>query len=255
MERPVAPQSADKLMKNGLSLFIHGFKHILGILLIQTFSIVVLFVLLFSITISFYDSHSSDTVQLKFLISLILSSLFIVTVQLGFIASFTAKFWAIIHNTHITTRLAFKVGIIKSLPLLGWLVIYIAVVATGLMLLFAPGLILMTSLFMGVALIIQNHLSPVEAIKISHRLVWPHLRRTMFYIFVSSCITLIVYLMTIYPLGLLITYLIADNPMLVGIIDIARYVLIVMLVPLFVALMIPYYMDLLLRSDNPPAQP
>ncbi len=247
---PATPQSIDKLLESGFKLFKTGFRDILAILLTQTISMLVLSVLMFILTISIFDLTSGNLIEANFISCVILSSLVILTVELGFIAAFTAKFWATAHNTSITCKHAYTVGVKKAFPLMIWLLIYLLVVSTGLMILFVPGLILMVSLSMGAALIIQNHLSPVEAIKISHKLVWPHLQRTLFYLFLAALITLTTYFVTIFPLGILISYITNQNPMLSGIINLARYVLIVMLVPLFVALIIPYYMDLLLRQKN-----
>lgn len=247
-QAPSEAQTADKLLAAGLKLFKTGFKDILVILLTQTISILALFIVLFTLTMSLYDSSSADFFQYRFIICLVLSSLFVLSVQLGFIAAFTAKFWAIMHGTRITTSHAYAVGFRKAIPLLAWLIVYVLIVATGLMILVIPGLILMVSLFMGVALIIQNHYSTFEAIRISHKMVWPYLRRTLFYLVASVVITLAAYFVTIFPLGVFISYLTNNNPMLSGMIELARYALIVMLVPLFVAMLIPYYMDLLIRQ-------
>lgn len=251
MEQPPAtPQSIDKLLGAGFRLFKTGFKDILGILLTQTVTMLVLFVALFSLTISLFDNTSTNIFQTDFIICLILSSLLILAVELGFIAAFTAKFWAIEHQSKITSLHAYAVGAKKALPLLVWLITYMAIASTGLMILVVPGIVLMISLFMGAALIIQDHFSTVEAIRTSHKLVWPHLRRTLFYLVLSAVITLAAYFVTIFPLGMLISYITNNNPMLSGIIDLAKYALIVILVPLFVALITPYYMDLQVRLKN-----
>ena len=247
---PTTPQTVDRLLESGFRLFKTGFKDILGILLTQTISMLGLFVALFSLTISLFDNTSTTLFQTDFIVCLILSCLLLLAVELGFIAAFTSKFWAIIHNSKITSAHAYAVGAQKALPLLVWLISYVLLVATGLMILFVPGLVLMVSLFMGAALIIQEHFSTVGALKTSHKLVWPYLRRTLLYLVVSVSITLAAYFATIFPLGMLISYITNNNPMLSGITDLARYALIVILVPFFVALIIPYYMDLQLRRQN-----
>lgn len=249
-QMPATPQTIDKLLESGFKLFKSGFKDILGILLTQTITMLVLFVFLFSLTISLYDNTSTDFFQTNFIVCLILSSLLILAVELAFIAAFTAKFWAIVHHSKITSTHAYVVGAAKALPLLAWLITYLLIVTTGLMILFIPGLVLIVSLFMGAGLIIQGHFSTIEAIKISHKLVWPYLRRTLLYLAMSALITLAAYFATIFPLGMFISYITNNNPMLSGVIDLARYALIVILVPLFVALIIPYYMDLLARQQN-----
>lgn len=251
MEQQAAmPQPVGDLLRAGFHLIRTGFGGILGMLLTQTICITALFVVLFSMTISLYDSSSPDIFQTGFIICLILSSLLILAVQLGFIAAFTAKFWAVSHGSAITSTQAYASGFSKALPLLLWLVLYILIVSTGLMLLFVPGLVLMVSLFMGAGLIIQNHISVPDAIKISHRLVWPYLRRTLLYLSLAILIVVVTYFATIFPLGLFIGYITSNNPMLSGIFDLVRYVLIVMLAPLFVALIIPYFMDLLQLQKN-----
>ena len=249
-EPSATPQSTGQLLLAGIHLFRTGFREVLGILLTQTITILVLFVVLFSLTVSLYDSTSANRFQFDFIASLILSSLFILAVQLGFIASFTAKFWAHIHNTQMTTAHAYAVGIRKALPLLIWLLAYVAIVSTGLLLLFVPGLILMVTLFMGGPLVIQDHYSTLAAIKASHKLVWPSLRQTLLYLVTAALITTVAYFVTIFPLGMFIAYLTNHNPMLSGVISLVRYALIVMLAPLFVALVIPYYMCLLRRQQG-----
>ncbi len=250
MERtPATPQSIDKLLATGFRLFRTGFRDILGILLTQTISVLALFVVLFSLTMSLYDNSSTTIFQPRFIIGLVMSSLLILAVQLAFIASFTAKFWACAHQTSISSAHAYAVGAQKALPLLAWLISYLLIVWTGIILFVVPGLILAVSLFMGAALIIQDHYSTPAAIKTSHKMVWPYLRRTLLYLVLSAGATLIIYFVTLYPLGLFVSYITSHNPMLNGILDIARYALIVMLVPLFIALIIPYYMDLL-RLDQ-----
>ena len=248
-EPPAAPQSTDQLLLAGIHLFWTGFREVLGILLTQTITILLLFVVLFSLTLSIYDSTSADRFQFDFIAGLVLSGLIILAVQLGFIAAFTAKFWAHIHNTQMSTAHAYRVGINKALPLLAWLLMYVAIVATGLLLLFVPGLILMVTLFMGGPLIIQHHYSTLAAIRTSHKLVWPSLRQTLLYLVTAAIITLIAYFVTIFPLGMFIAYLTNNNPMLTGIISLLRYALLVLLTPLFVALVIPYYMCLLRRQQ------
>lgn len=247
---PVAPQPIGKLLESGFKLFKTGFKDILGILLTQTISMLVLFIALFSLTISLLDHTSTQLFQTNFIISMILSCLLLLMVELGFIAAFTTRFWAIIHNSEVTTAHAYAIGAQKALPLLIWWISYLLIVSTGLMILFVPGLVLMVTLFMGAGLIIQSHYSIIEALKTSHKLVWPQLRRTLLYLSVSAVITLSAYFATIFPLGMLISYITNNNPMLSGIIDLAKYVLIVILAPLFVALVIPLYMDLQLRQKN-----
>lgn len=248
--QPAIPQPIDDLLRHGFHLFRTGLKEILGILLLQTISILVLFVVLFSLTVSLLDNTAAIPFQPDFILCVVLSSLVVLAIQLGFIATFTTKFWAIAHHTTTTAAHAYAVGIKKALPLLAWLITYLVLVSLGLVVLFVPGLLLMVSLFMGAALIIQDHYSVLAAIKASHQLVWPYLRRTLLYLFLSISITLAIYFATIYPLGLFISYLTGDNPMLSGIFDLARYALIVMLVPLFVALIIPYYMELLQLQKN-----
>jgi len=243
-QAPAALQDTDKLLQTGLRLFKSGFRDILGILLVQTISMLVLIVILFSLTISLYDYTSTDFFQFNFIVSLGLSTLLILMVELGFIAAFTSKFWAIAHQTTITTSHAYRVGINKALPLLIWSLSYLSIVAAGLLLLFIPGLILMVSLFMGAALVIQDHYSTLGALKASYHMTWPYLRRTLFYLVISILLTITVYFATIFPLGMLLSYITNNNPMLSGVFDLAKYALIVMLVPLFVALIIPYYMDL-----------
>lgn len=244
------PLAIDNLLLDGFKLFKMGFMDVLGILLSQTLSLIILFVGLFSITMSFYGHSTLTTLPVSFIISMVISILIILMVQLGFVAAFTTKFWAIAHQNKISSSQAYRLGIRKALPLLVWMVIYLLIVWTGLLLFFVPGLVLATSLFMGAALIIQDHHTCLGAVKTSHKMVWPYLRQTLFYIVVAAGITLGLYFVTLYPLGLFVSYLTSNYPMLNGILDIARYALIVMLVPLFVALMIPYYMALLRLAQN-----
>jgi len=248
------PLACRELLINGFKLFKTGFRDILGILISQTLSLIALFVVLFSLSMTFYGNGTINTLPTEFIFSVVISILIILLVQLGFIASFTTKFWAIAHHKSISSGQAYRLGIRKALPLLAWVLVYIIIVSTGLMLFFIPGLILGVALFMGAALIIQDHHSPLDAFKASYKMVWPYLRQTLFYLFVSAGITLLIYFLTLYPLGLLLSYLTINYPMLHGILDIARYALIVILVPLFVALIIPYYMEQLKldqgRSDK-----
>lgn len=243
-QQPATPQTVDKLLEAGFQLFRHGFKDILGILIAQTISMLALFVVLFAITISLTTNMSPDKFEPGVAISLILSSLLVLTVQLGFIAAFTAKFWAISHDKQISSAHAYAVGFKKAIPLLLWLMLYLLIVAVGLVLLVVPGLVLLISLFMGAGLIIQDHISILEAIKMSHRMVRPYLRRTLLYLSFSLLITIIAYFATVFPLGIIISYLTSNQPMLSGIFVPAKYALIVILVPLFVSFMIPYFRDL-----------
>lgn len=248
INQPSSHIDTQQLLATGFKLFKTGFREIWTILLTQTLSLLVLFVVLFGITISFFGGSSITTLPTEFVVSLFASILIILLVQLGFIASFTTKFWAIAHGHHSTSSHAYGIGIKKALPLLIWLLLYVLIIWTGLFLLFVPGIILGTTLFMGAALIIQDHHSVPHAFRASHKMVWPYLRVTLFYLLVSAGITLGLYFITLYPLGLFLTYLTTNLPMLHGILDIARYALIVMLVPLFVALIIPFYMELLKRN-------
>ena len=240
-----------ELLIKGFTLFKTGFRDILGILITQTFSLIALIVILFTISLSFYDNANLTSLPPKFIISILVSILIILFVQLGFIAAFTTKFWAIAHQKRISSTHAYRLGISKALPLLAWVLIYIVLVGIGLALFVIPGLIIAAALFMGAALIIQNRYSTLGALKASYKMVWPNLQQTLFYIVMSAAITLTIYFLTLYPLGLLISYLTNSYPLLNGIFDIARYALIVMLVPLFVALIIPYYMEVLkLKHDE-----
>ncbi len=247
--QPVTPQPIDKLLESGFRLFRSGFRDILRILIAQTLSMLVLFIVLFFITIALTANMSAHHLKAGVVITLTLSLLFVLAIQLSFIAAFTAKFWAISSNKNISCTHAYAVGIRKALPLLLWLVLYVLIVATGMMLLFVPGLILMVSLFMGGGLIIQDHISVIEAIRASHRMVMPCLRRTLLYLSIAVLITLLAYFVTVFPLGIFIAYLTSNQPMLSGIIVPVKYALIVILVPLFVALMIPYFKDLRLRQQ------
>lgn len=237
------PFESQELLIKGFKLFRTGFREILGILLSQTLSLIVLAVVLFSITMLFYGSHTGGSLPTAFLISLVSSILIVLMVQLGFIASFTTKFWAIAHQRHISSSQAYHLGIRKALPLLIWVIIYLTVVAAGLLFFIVPGLILAVTLFMGAALVIQDHYPPMAAFKASYKMVRPHARQTLFYLFITTAITLLLYFLTLYPLGLFVSYLTSNYPILNGIFDIVRYTLIVMLVPLFVALVIPFYME------------
>lgn len=247
--QPATPQSVDKLLESGFRLFTSGLKDVLGILLAQTLSMLVLFVVLFFITLSLTANMSLEHFKPGVIIGLSLSLLLVLAVQLGFIAAFTAKFWAISMNKKISSAHAYAIGARKALPLLLWLILYVVIVASGLLLLFVPGLILMVSLFMGAGLIIQDHVSSFAAIKASHRLVWPCLRRTLLYLVFALLITLVAYIATLLPLGIFIAYLTANQPMLSGIFVPAKYALIVILVPLFISLLIPYFKDLRLRQQ------
>lgn len=248
--QPSTPQPIDKLLESGFKLFRSGFRDILRILLAQTVSMLVLFIVLFFITLSLTANMSLQHFKPGVVIALILSLLFVLAVQLGFIAAFTTKFWAIASDKKISCSHAYVIGARKALPLLLWLMLYVLIVAGGLVLLFVPGVILMVSLFMGAGLIIQDHISVIAAIKASHQLVWPCLRRTLLYLTLALLITLAAYFVTIFPLGIFITYLTTNQPMLSGIIVPAKYALIVILVPLFVSLMIPFFKDLRLRQQN-----
>jgi hypothetical protein len=148
---------------------------------------------------------------------------------------------------------AFRVALVRLLPLIGATIVYALAVGIGSLLLFVPGMILMLSLILFMALVLFENKGPIDAVVGSHRLVWGNWWRTCA-IFTVTAILLIVLFVAVSFVVLIVTPFagMASNSVVAGMVVqlVLNAAVNVLVAPFTSAVMIALYWDLKLRKEG-----
>lgn len=149
---------------------------------------------------------------------------------------------------------AMRVALIRLLPLIGATVLYGLAVGLGSLLLFVPGMILMLSLILFMALVLLENKGPIDAVVGSHRLVWGNWWRTCA-VFTVTAILLIVLFVAVSFVVLIVTPfagMAASNSVVAGMVVqlVLNAAVNVLISPFTSAVLIALYWDLKLRKEG-----
>ncbi len=149
---------------------------------------------------------------------------------------------------------ALKVALSRLATLVGASVLFMPVVIVGLILLIVPGLILMVSLMMYMALLLFENRGAVDSLTGSHKLVWGNWWRSSAILTVSVILVIVIFM----ALGLVAAIaapfagLAVEDIVMMSMIGelVFNAVFNVFLMPFFSAVMIALYWDLKLRKEG-----
>lgn len=149
---------------------------------------------------------------------------------------------------------ALKMALRRLGPLVGASVLFILAVVVGLVLLIVPGLILMVSLMMYMALLLFEGRGAVDSLTASHKLVWGNWWRSSAILTVALILVIVIFI----ALGVVAVIvapfagLAMEDVMMVGLVSelVFNAAFNVFLMPFFTAVMIALYWDLKLRKEG-----
>ncbi|HEY0940215.1 MAG TPA: hypothetical protein VGE08_08975 [Steroidobacter sp.] len=141
---------------------------------------------------------------------------------------------------------------LQRLPaLVGASILFVLAVVIGLVLLLLPGLILMVSLMMYMALLLFENKGAVESLTGSHKLVWGNWWRSTAILTVALILVIVIFIALGVVAAIVAPFagLIMEDIVMVGEL-VFNAVFNVLLMPFFTAVMIALYWDLKLRKEG-----
>ena len=157
-------------------------------------------------------------------------------------------------DDELTVGDALKQALRRLGPLIGASVLFVLAVVVGLVLLLVPGLILMVSLMMYMALLLFENKGAVDSLTGSHKLVWGNWWRSSAILTVALILVIVIFValglvaVIVAPFaGLAMTDLVMISLVSELVFNVAFNVF---LMPFFTAVMIALYWDLKLRKEG-----
>ncbi|MDY6947180.1 MAG: hypothetical protein SXG53_15800 [Pseudomonadota bacterium] len=149
---------------------------------------------------------------------------------------------------------ALQIALKRLAPLVGASILFVLAVVVGLILLLVPGLILMVSLMMYMALLLFEDKGAVDSLTGSHKLVWGNWWRSSTILTVALILVIVIFI----ALGLVAVVvapfagLAIEDIVMVGLVSelIFNAAFNLLLMPFFTAVMIALYWDLKLRKEG-----
>lgn len=149
---------------------------------------------------------------------------------------------------------ALKIALTRLGPLIGASILFVLAVVVGVILLVVPGLILMVSLMMYMALLLFENKGAVDSLTGSHKLVWGHWWRSSAILTVALILVIVIFI----ALGVVAVIvapfagLAMEDVVMVGLVGelVFNAAFNVFLMPFFTAVMIALYWDLKLRKEG-----
>lgn len=157
-------------------------------------------------------------------------------------------------GSDMTTGSALQTALQRLPGLIVAIILYMVAVGVGLVLLIVPGLILMLTLLMYMAVMLFEQKGPIEGLAGSHRLVWGNWWRTCAILTLTGILMMVIYLAVAFVLGLLSPFvgMALGNALLVsmGVQLLSQAVMNVLVMPFTCAVFIAIYWDLKLRKQG-----
>jgi hypothetical protein len=149
---------------------------------------------------------------------------------------------------------ALKIALKRLGPLVGASILFVLAVVVGLILLLVPGLILMVSLMMYMALLLFEDKGAVDSLTGSHKLVWGNWWRSSTILTVALILVIVIFV----ALGVVAVVvapfagMAMEDIVMVGLVSelIFNAAFNLLLMPFFTAVMIALYWDLKLRKEG-----
>jgi uncharacterized membrane protein YeaQ/YmgE (transglycosylase-associated protein family) len=173
-----------------------------------------------------------------------------IVVSLMIYSAVLARIDAVAHNTELRLGAALSVGLRRFFPLLGCFVLYSVAVLAGSLALLIPGIILGLSLVMGPYLVVTARMAPLEALKMSHRLVWGNWWRTALLFSVLTIFVIVAYLLFILLFGLVAAVMFDDAKDLGTVTSLVAGLVTAVISPLMYAFVLSVLHDLQLRKQG-----
>ncbi|MFC4309185.1 hypothetical protein ACFPN2_08850 [Steroidobacter flavus] len=160
---------------------------------------------------------------------------------------------AIGSDESMSTGEAFRVALVRLLPLIGATIVYGVAITLGSILLIVPGLILMLSLIMYMALVVFDTKGPIDAVVGSHKLVWGNWWRTCAVFTVTAILLFVLFIAVGFVVAIITPFAgMAADSLVAGMVVqlVLNAVVNILISPFTSAVMIALYWDLKLRKEG-----
>lgn len=240
-QRPEAPQSIGGVLDEGFKLY----RASLSGVVVFTF---------FAMAAGQLPNLVIDPAAVlpQFTTALAVALLVSLAASMLFYAAAVGRMDAVAEGRELSAGAALRLGVVKMLPLLVFMLLYAIIVTVGLLLLVVPGILFSVSLMFGSYVMVVEGKGPLAALGDSHRLVWGHWWRTLVILSVAAVIVMALYMLAIFVLGFLAALGTVDAGS--SLLRLGELVLLPVLgavvVPLFYALTLAIYYDLRLRRSG-----
>jgi hypothetical protein len=241
------PQTIGQTLDNGFKLFFSGFKRCFLLSLLASLVLVLPYVLTEPPSAAGQPSTFNWATLREFILVLLLAWLVYLWLQ----AAMLFRLGRIARSADPTLTDAVVHGFKCLWPILASVILYAICVFFGLIALIIPGIFLSLSLYLSMPAIVLDGLSPVQALKNSHNLVWGNWWRTSTVFAIPVFLIIIMYM----ALGFVSGFLIAIGYNL----DLGTFQMVMHLfqaavnalfIPLLYAITIVQYHDLKLRREG-----
>lgn len=149
---------------------------------------------------------------------------------------------------------ALRLALARLGPLIGASVLFVLAVLVGLILLLVPGLILMVSLMMYMALLLFENKGAVDSLTASHKLVWGNWWRSSAILTVAVILVIVIFIAlgVVAAIAAPFAGLAVEDIVMVGLVSelVFNAAFNLLLMPFFTAVMIALYWDLKLRKEG-----
>lgn len=253
---PTKQTDFGELIRAGFQLFRANIGDIIGIVVIQVITLSALLLLVLSILFSLMAEQEYQQPGYGMLVVFILAVLVIFSICLIFPLAYIKKFQAQVDGESLKGKHALRHSLQYLKNLLLWSLLYSVIILyilfviflsrySALFLVFSiPGFAGLIFFSMGIFLIVLDEFGPIAAAQQSYRLVRDNWWRTVLYLLSTSVTLLFVYLAIVIPITIVFTFMIWLVPLLIGALNIIYALLLSALLPLFIALLFPFYIDL-----------
>ena len=241
---PKQPESIGVVLDSGFRLFAASFKKVIGLSLVAN----VIIYLPVLIIVPFIASSSQPPAQgLAIMIAAGMAAAGVLSMI--FYLAIINIYGNIARNEPVSIGASLMVGLKRLLPMIVAFILYMLVVSLGMVLLVIPGLILMlTLMFFSVAMVLDDQ-GMISSLRRSHRLVWGNWWRTATVLTVPMVILIVVMMGMGFVLGFLGALLSAPEvPEVVNLL--LQAVVNAFTQPLFYAIIVVQYQDLILRKEG-----
>ncbi len=245
---PTTPQGIGQLLDSGFKLFRAGFKNILGLLGVNLLANLAILGIFVSSLMALYSGGANPAAMLSG--SAIMMFVGLMVVNIAATVGYTAKYFTVANGSSMGLGESITIGLRKFFPVVIWVLLYFLIIVLGFVALIIPGFIFMITLMFGMYIMVMEDVGPIAGIKRSHNLIWGNWWRTSLYITVVYIIAFIVLMLILVPVGILVAILAGGNPIVISSLDAVNQIISIIIMPFFIAMIIPYYNDLKLRKQG-----